>query len=65
MVLNLTSLQSMLSTINGERERKISQEIFLDEDLGFKNNSSRTRNHSELMRTACPKSKSGYGSSKT
>jgi hypothetical protein len=36
MVLNLSSLQGTLSTINGERGTEIPHQIFMDEELGLK-----------------------------
>jgi hypothetical protein len=47
MVLNLSSLQSTLSTRDGERGTKIPHQIFLDEELGLKKDSSRTRDHTQ------------------
>jgi hypothetical protein len=45
MVLSLSSLQSTLSTIDGERGTTIPHEIFLDEEPGFKKDPLTTRDH--------------------
>jgi hypothetical protein len=43
MVLNLSSLQSTFSKILAEKGTKNPHQIFLDEELGLKNDASRTR----------------------
>jgi hypothetical protein len=43
MILHLSSLQSTLSKIDEERGTKIHHQIFMEEELGLKKDSSRTR----------------------
>jgi hypothetical protein len=45
MILNLSSLQSTLSMIDGEMGTKTPHKIFLDKELGLKKDPSRTRDH--------------------
>jgi hypothetical protein len=45
MVLNLSSLQSPLSMIDGKRGTMTPHQIFLDEKLGLKTNPSKIRDH--------------------
>jgi hypothetical protein len=47
MVLNLSSLQSQLSTIDGERGTKIPHPIFMGEEMGLKKGPSKTRDHTQ------------------
>jgi hypothetical protein len=45
MVLNLSSLQSTLSMIDGERGTQIPHQIFIDEELGLEKDPTKTRDH--------------------
>jgi hypothetical protein len=63
--LNLSSLQSILSTIDGERGTKILYQIFMDKEPEFKKSIDTSRSYSELMHVAGPKSKSGSGNLET